>query len=959
MTISVQLPDGRSVDVETDDPNVAAAAGKKFLDKEAAEGQRRMGQIALQGQARSAADLVGFPLDYVSTAVTAATAGANELSQGLGGPELPVYQPAMAPSDAIANLASKAVEPFGVETYDKEDMSGAERFAYEGARFGTGAALPGGLLSRTTRAAEELPVLGNTIRALAEPYRNAGFGTVATDVAGGVGAGAGLSGYEESVRPYLKDYLSEGAFNALDPIAQTIVMLLGGIGGSGASVATQATTKAGVRAGEKVLGLDQETGLPRNEATGRPFSRGEVDQAADIVQNAATNPQLAARNLEDNVAEFLPNYQPDQMAPTGLMSDDPGLTMVENRMRQAEPLPFIERDQNVNSAVRDQLDTIAPDGQPRDFTNKANYDYGRRVARAEGRVTAAQNALTAEERAGVRQAGRTGLGARSADTERAADMDIYNTLNEGTLLPAQERNKARYDAVDEAEAGDLDASGLLRLADRIESTGALSALPGKTRNLLQRVRGLEDEDGNIGPVTAQDIKEVLPELSQIERTARTSLQPNLALADDVGRLRDGLTRMINRGAKEGDEASAALQTAREEYRKPGELGGIFGQGQARTFREEANAARFDPKKQRPSQVAGDFVKPNQPELATELTNIMNKSDRPLKERRRQVREKMLSNLAAAGAIDEKTGQLRPDVIRKWRDKWGGTIDAIDNGSKLRRDVDAWLDRAQRGDYQRGQLEADVRAAESRLSQVEKEKGALGAVLDKDPDHAVASVFNSSDPEREMKAIVSATKNNDRAHRGLKAAVREYLVEKATVTAAEKTRAGDTRRPVSWSQLDKMFSQHERTLSAVYNRQEMQALRQMHRMLEKYTGRNLQATTKSPTAERLTDKEFMGTLELFLKAPAPIGFGVLKGGSVYRTVRRVIEQLPNNEEAVAQLMRQFAFDPDLARHLLTRDVGAKSAQWNAKLNRILAYGQGRRAFIEDMADDEEDDDAVSD
>jgi hypothetical protein len=104
---------------------------------------------------------------------------------------------------------------------------------------------------------------------------------------------------------------------------------------------------------------------------------------------------------------------------------------------------------------------------------------------------------------------------------------------------------------------------------------------------------------------------------------------------------------------------------------------------------------------------------------------------------------------------------------------------------------------------------------------------------------------------------------------------------------------------------------------------------------------------------------MGTLELFLKAPAPIGFGVLKGGSVYRTVRRVIEQLPNNEEAVAQLMRQFAFDPDLARHLLTRDVGAKSAQWNAKLNRILAYGQGRRAFIEDMADDEEDDDAVSD
>jgi hypothetical protein len=956
--------EGRTITVPDDFTDAEVAnilASSPAQEPAPAPEQPFRNSVGPQGTMRSIADTIGFPLDYASAGAQAAYGGLDLASQAVGGPDLPDWRP-MAPSDAIATLASKGGELLGIKTTDVDDMSGAERLLYETNRFAGGAATGAGLLSRVNQASKAAPKL---VRTLAEPYTAGKIAPLIGDTSAGAGAGATVAGYQEGVRPFLEDNISESAFNVVDPVAQVFSMLAGGLGGATVNSAAQGAVKGGVNAGQRLLGLDKETSIAPNTKTGEHFSKGDVNQVAGLVQEQATNPALAARTIEEDTASFLPNYRPEQQAPTGLMSEDPGLVSLENRMRQADPVPFIEQDQRANSAIRDQLDTLEPGGNPRDLTNKANTDYGRRVARAEGRVTAAEAALGRQDRQMRVEANRTGLPGRSAATEEQADMDIYRALKEGTLEPMQARNKERYDAVDAAPAGELDTKGLVRLADRIEkNTGALSALPAKTRSLLARVKGLKeeivDEEGQVvdteyTPITARDIKEVLPELSQISRAARTSLTPNLALADDIDALRGGLTRMIGKAAKAGDEASVALNEARTAYRKPGELGGTFGEGQARKFRDEANAARFDKAKQRPSQVASDFVKPQQPELAEELTGIMNKSDRPLKERRRIVREKMLSNLAASGVIDEKTGQIRPDALRKWRDKWGSTIDAIDNGSKLRRDVDAWLDRAQRGSYERGALEADIRAAETRLTEVQRDKGALGAILDKDPDHAVSSVFNSNDPERGMKALKASIKNNERAKSGLKAAVRDWLIETKTTSAVEKTQPGDPRRPVSWAKLEETFNKHEKVLAQVYSKEEMNALRQMHKMLGKYTGRNQQATTKSPTAERLTDKAFMKTLELGSKAY----FGILKGGGVFRTIKLALERLPNNEESVAQLMRQMAFDPDLAVHLLRREAGKDVPTWNAKLNRMIAYGQGRRAFLEDNADDEEDEDAVPD
>jgi hypothetical protein len=970
MTVTIQLPDGEEIDIEgTDDPKVAAQSAQKVWarktgsagglpaltplgtpggtmpQRSAEEQMDRAGQIARQGGGRGLADLVGTGSDMTELMVNLPLAGGVGLSNYFTGRKDVAPQIDLPfGSDEIAGVASDVYEGLGGEIIPEEDMSGSEKLGYYGSRFGMGGLAGGvGLATAVPRAASSAPartLVGRLLQKYGNAYQARPVSTVVGDTVAGVGSGAALGGYDE--------YAPQGIQESFaDPFLRMGAVLAGGVGAGTLKSGTEIAATKGASGFKSVLGLDQEKNLPGgayNPETNDFYRTGDVDRASADYQSRASNLDVARGNLDRQIGEFQQAGIPTEAMPaSGSMSDDVGLIGVENRSRVQNPTPFIEKDRAVADNVRGMYEEqIPPGSNPRDFTNKANYDYGRRVARAEGNVTTAQQTLAAQEARSAAEARRTRLGDRSGDTERLADEDIYKTLNEGTLQPMQERNAARYKAVDEAEAGEIDASGLVRLANRIEgNTGALSALPGKSRNLIRRVQGLADEEGEVRPVTAQDIKEVLPELAQIERNARTSLQPNLALAEDIGQLRGGLTRMINSAAKEGDEAAVALQEARTAYRQPDELGGTFGRGQARKFREEANAARFDPTKQRPSQVANEFIKPNQPELAAELTGIMSRSNRPLAERQRQVREKMLGNLAASGVIDPKTGQLRRDTLQKWRNKWGGTIDALD--PKLRRDVDKWLNQAERGEYERGRLEADVRAAEARLSEVEKDKGALGAVLGKDPDTAIASIFGADDRVREMKAIVKATRGNQRASDGLKAALTRYLLSEDVNMAPQKTTSG--KLPLSQAKTTKRLDQHADVLAQVYSPEEMNALRSANKVLQVEARKQLRGTTGADTAEKMN----LRVLELGLKA----WYGILKGGGVFRTVRLALSSLPDKGAAARQLVEQAQVDPELALHLLNRKVTPDGPAWNAKLQRLLAKAEFARAY------NEEDEDAVPD
>src|SRR5262249_50314435 len=148
---------------------------------------------------------------------------------------------------------------------------------------------------------------------------------------------------------------------------------------------------------------------------------------------------------------------------------------------------------------------------------------------------------------------------------------------------------------------------------------------------------------------------------------------------------------------------------------------------------------------------------------------------------------------------------------------------------------------------------------------------------------------SKNPAGAMDDILARINGDEAATNGLKASVREYLIEKATTTAIGKTT--DKSNPVSFSKLDDMFKQNEEVLSKVFSPEEMNSLRRAHKMLG--AGKNLEtnATSGSNTAEKANDT--MRMLEAGLK----LHFGMLKGGGIMRSLKMVLDTLPSNAEAV--------------------------------------------------------------
>jgi hypothetical protein len=957
---TIQTPSGRKLTIQAPDEATALRGAREWHEQymrngadnrseveklaaiEPQEGFRS--RVGWQGTARGIADLA-FPLDLINGVINAGVAATSAGSEALGGPEIDYRL--LPATDTIASAASKVADYAGFDTVDPEEMSSAEKLVYNANRFGTGAASAGGLISKVPAAfnAAAGPI-GRVIAGFAKPYSQKAGGALANDVVGGMGSGAALAGYEHYV-PELPDE-AEGtwmgtAANVLDPVARVLAMIGGGAGGIAGKSVIEGTGKGLYRSGKKALSLDKETSLPINAKTGEHFNQSEAERAAAMVQhNMASNPAVAAANLRDNVAELQGYSSPSSIPTTGLLSDDVGLIVSENAARRQTPVPFIERDQNVNTAARELLDSMAPSSaRGRDFTEEGNYLYGHRVKGAKQNVEDAKLAQAAG--AGARSEAAKDLSTFGADTKAARAYDIDDFVFDQTLRPMQEQSSKLFDeAIALGRNEIVDATSLVEQAQAVRQSLGQFNTPSKVipQGLLHRIEGTVDdaallaEDaaglkvaGQPAQVSVADLVQVMPEIAST--IGRAQQAGNYALADNLRNLRDSMNGIIERAAAEGSLPAQRAMHAKANYRNT--IGETFGQGlgdEATKLRRDFNEDRFKRSTTPPSQTAGRFLQPGQPEKAQSLQRIMQQATGTQADRERAVREYLLSDLAVSGAVDEQARVLRPDVIRKWRDKWGESLNIVPG---FGREVDDLIANAQRGDEMAGNLKLDVQAAESKLKSAEVDKGALSLVLGKNPETAVRSIFTSPDPERAMAEIKNLVKNNKKAYRGLKAAVRDYLVEYKTTSAVEKTTTGAN--PVSFSQLDNLFKQHERVLMNVYSPKEMNNLRAVHKMLATFANRQLGATSGSQTAERVQQD----LKQLGLKA----WYGILKGGGVFRTVKIALATLPSSKQNVQQIVHQMWFDPELAAHLLTREVDVGTAAWNAKLNRLIAISEGVR------------------
>jgi hypothetical protein len=938
---TIQTPSGRKLTIQAPDETTALRGAREWEDANAKTWQApnsqppseqphseqpfdprtlvRNQQIGFQAIGRGIADIAGAPVDLLRLGADTALGSADMLAN-LVGTDIPEEAKgyARAPlqigfgSDDISDLASRGLETVGVEPISEEEMSGRERVGYEATRFATGGFIPSaGFASRAKNAsrvaAPAATWLGRRLQEFSAPYMSSPVRTVIGDTAAGAGAGTALAGYDE----YAPEAVQESGF---DPVARLFAVLAGGVSGARAARGIESVAKGGASGAKAFLGLDRETNLPfYNEETGQHFKRTDLDDAASLVQSYASDPQAAAQNLS-RVPSEMPDYSP--VPTSGILSDDAGLSMAENQARRKAPKPFVERDRRVGSQVRSSLDDLAPSGS----TGRHFTDYGEDVQRQ--RVGQAQadleNSIQGQEQyAAQRRAEGDTLAAQSS-VGPAAAAAIDRSVVDDSLLPVQAANSAAYQAARDAPQSDINIALISQQAERLPPD-AISILDDQTQAVLSH------------PVsTVAALADAVLDLSAAETRARNAARVNPGMyrtADMFHDIRARIKEAISSAAQSGDEAARLYMEADANYAAT--MGQRFGRGpgdEAYKFRKDFNLDRLNRSTTPASQTAARFLQPNQPEKAQSLLRAGAQEN--------DIRNYLMADLATSGAVDTRTGAINPLTVRAWADRWGATLDQF---PRVRQEIVGLIAQAQRGQDSASQMAAGVRNLAWRVNDAERNIGALRFVLGKDPEHAIKAALNSGDSERAFQSLVQLTAGNEAARFGLKAAFKEYLQKFATLTARHKTSTGA--RPVSFKELDDLFNQHEGAMAAVFGQEDMHSLHQMHRVLRSFKNLELGANPGSQTSERFL-QDFLARFEIGAKAY----WGVLKGGGITRTLKLALKRLPAGN-GINQIMHQMWFDPELARHLLAREVNSSGPAYNKKLLRLLAGAEAGRALGE--------------
>lgn len=200
-------------------------------------------------------------------------------------------------------------------------------------------------------------------------------------------------------------------------------------------------------------------------------------------------------------------------------------------------------------------------------------------------------------------------------------------------------------------------------------------------------------------------------LNDLSNQARAAGQ--YQLAESIDRLRGAIGRETEALAQTNPEVGAAVQNFREAYapvwaRGPGD--------EATKFRRDYNADPTNRTKTPPSQTAGRFLQPAQPERADALARVLEASTDPAGART-AVREYLLGDLAkAAGVVaTSRSGDsvINLNAMRKWREGWG---DVLTRFPEAATQADDLLQRVSQSDDSGRAVAAEIKAHETATRQ---------------------------------------------------------------------------------------------------------------------------------------------------------------------------------------------------------------------------------------------------
>ena len=866
------------------------------------ENLMRSTAVDLQGVGRGAAEFAGMPVDLMTGLLNLGSGVVNWATNA----GLPQIERPFLGSEMIADTASDAAEMFGLDLIDPEEMTGLEKAGYNTGRFGTQAAL-GGMSLLKAAAKEALPPF---LAKLGQPYKENAAKTLTRDITGGAGMGLGLTAAEEAAPEWMRGtpldiagMLAGGVAGAATPSvlsggSRKILERLERLVAASQGLPAMADNAAGVPA---LLTPDPDTGLVP--------SRKVTDRAARFVQANTSDPDAAAEAIRRGAGGFVADGLP--VPTTGQLSDDVGLASLEKGFRQRDPSVFAQQDAAVMNAAREPFDTIAANADPRAATGYAGRVADARQETAQRAVDKAQGELTAVQRS--TDAAAADLGAyrgRGDEASRQIDAQYRAALQSERSLKNQ-----LFDAPELAREM-VPLTRLQRvaqdIADTTPATAGREALPADIIADLQSY-------GEGAAIPFSELQALRPRLATAMQAA--SSVGNGALVRNLTRLRNALDdetiALSQMDTPAGDAVRRALDNYASRY-APRFVTGEGGKLRKDIARDATGVAT------RPTDTAARFL--SAPEAAADLRRILEVAPnraRGLAEARTFILDRM-----ASSPILNRDGGFNYNALVKWRDANAGVLDQIPG---LRGEVDALVDRVSRGVALTDRFSTDLRAARERLAATghDLRGSAVRHLVGADPHVAVKNVFTSRDPLTAMREVVSLVGRNDDAREGWKRAVTEYLAEQGE---AERGTAG-VDSALDPAKIDALFQKNEQILAEVYTEQEMNLLQRSRRLLEPAKSLNVSANTARPDSSRF--ELLSKAVELGLRGM----FGAVEGGSKMRQIRLALSTVPQPQQAVERLVARMFFDPELAAHLLTRQVPVKEGKaWNAKLLRLLGYGE---------------------
>ncbi|WP_128934018.1 hypothetical protein [Bradyrhizobium zhanjiangense] len=889
-------------------------------------------QVGAQGVGKGLTDIVTGPFDLVAGAQNAAVGGINKLF----GTNIPMATPA-------SKLVEKAVDATGIPVIDPATMSRSEKLAYDVNRFGTQAIGTGAMLAQrapsvATAATRSETVPERVLDHMARPYTEAPARTLVGDTIGGAGAGVAVNAADNYV-PDDASVFGHYVGHGLKDVTNLVAPL---VGASGAN-----TLQAGVEGlGGMIRNLASKTfasapaPIPLNPTTKAPYSNADVDRAAARFQSTATgSPRALAQDIRENAAALThPEerglaLQASAMPTSGLLSRDPGLIAAEQGARLKSSPDFVKRDQNVKAAAAERVEAMRdPEADLGSVMRRAAEARAERMNSAESNVMQREDAVRSIDQ--IRQDQALPLGAVANSEARAsASRRFDQALVDRTYIPARAEKNRQFDTAP-GRNDELPANEVFSAIDRIRA-GANNLAPGTLpEDFMRRLNALRPrmvehppESGQMvnvgGPGTALggDLADLRKFIGPAQQRAQQA--GNFDLADNLGRLRAAINRAIE-DAPGYSEANANYRQFAERFRP--ERNDVMAKFTRDIDRGGQNAdGDLNRGATPPSETAGRFLA--SPEAAATLPRVLQGSP-AMSAAESALRDHYRSSFAMAALNAD--GTINPIRASSWANSHA---DILAQFPAIRREFDDLAAQARRGEQLSAQARVDLEAARSvrKATEAEVDRSIIGTLIREDPRDAASKILGGGyDAERRLTEINALVRNDAQAMRGWKAAVSEVLADKVQGTR----QVGETLE-VQFARLAKEFKDNEALLAKTFSPEEMNNLRQAHKILSYFKEAEKRATVGSDTAEKLN---IPGWAQLAVRHFK----GDLAGGGLIKRFKLLLEMLPSNKQSADEIIHMAWFDPNVAAYLLERPVKNPNVpQYNIDLRRLIAAANASR------------------